>query len=410
MNISIVIIGDEMLLGRVTDTNSGSISRAFNLHGWETARIFTVGDDASAIREAVDRAMEQSEVVVMTGGLGPTKDDITKGVLTDVFGGETVYNEDVAENIREIFKRRGLELNELTERQAIVPESCRVIQNRYGTAPIMWFERDNRVLVAMPGVPFETEGMLPEVVAQVCRRFSSADSYSHRTLIVGGISESALAMLLNDFELSLAEGMHLAYLPQAGYVRLRLDAKNVAGSVVDHAYDRLKYVLGNLLLCEGDATPAQMVLELMKERGLTLATAESCTGGNIARSIISNEGASEVFSGSIVSYSNSVKANVLGVGTTELDNFGAVSQQVVEQMVEGVGRLMNVDCAIATSGIAGPGGGTPQKPVGTVWMAWKVGSRIISKVHHFAGDRNRVIERATNEALIELYRLIKGAN
>lgn len=411
MKLSIVVIGDELLLGRVTDTNSGFIARHFDALGWEIASVETVGDSREAISSAIGRAMERSELVITTGGLGPTKDDITKGVLTEIFGGELVTDLDVLDNISEVFNIRGLKMNQLTADQAIVPSSCRVIQNRLGTAPIMVFERDGRMLIAMPGVPFETEGMLVSgVLPEVMNHFQPDTAIAHQTLIVTGITESALASRLEDFENSLPGELHLAYLPTPGLIRLRLDgfsrdAKSITDITQEYA-DRLSDILGDLLLYYGDGTPAEIALLRLRNHGMTLATAESCTGGNIAHSITAIAGCSDVYTGSVVSYSNDVKAGTLGVSRDALERFGAVSREVVEQMATGVCRLTGADCSVATSGIAGPDGGTPEKPVGTVWTAICIKGKVTSRLLHLPGNRSRVIERATNEVLIDLAKAI----
>lgn len=411
MKLSIVVIGDELLLGRVTDTNSGFIARHFDALGWEIASVETVGDSREAISSAIGRAMERSELVITTGGLGPTKDDITKGVLTEIFGGELVTDLDVLDNISEVFNIRGLKMNQLTAAQAIVPSSCRVIQNRLGTAPIMVFERDGRMLIAMPGVPFETEGMLVSgVLPEVMNHFQPDTAIAHQTLIVTGITESALASRLEDFENSLPGELHLAYLPTPGLIRLRLDgfsrdAKGITDITQEYA-DRLSDILGDLLLYYGDGTPAEIALLRLRNHGMTLATAESCTGGNIAHSITAIAGCSDVYTGSVVSYSNDVKADTLGVSRDALERFGAVSREVVEQMATGVCRLTGADCSVATSGIAGPDGGTTEKPVGTVWTAICIKGKVTSRLLHLPGNRSRVIERATNEVLIDLAKAI----
>lgn len=412
MKLSIVVIGDELLLGRVTDTNSGFIARHFDTLGWEIASVETVGDTREAISSAIKRAMECSSLVITTGGLGPTKDDITKGVMTEIFGGEPVKNDDVLENIINVFNLRGLKMNPLTADQAIVPSSCRVIQNRLGTAPIMVFERDGRMLIAMPGVPFETEGMLVSaVIPEVIARFQPDTAIAHRTVIVTGITESALAKLLEEFEESLPAGFHLAYLPTPGFIRLRLDGVGKDASTVDSLIDsyaeRLKETLGSLMLYDGDGTPAEIVLTYLRRHGLTMATAESCTGGNIAHKITEIAGCSDSYVGSVVSYSNGVKANLLGVSRDDLERYGAVSREVVEQMASGVCRATGADCSVATSGIAGPGGGTPDKPVGTVWTAVCVKGHVTSRLLKLPGNRSRVIERATNDVLIALAQTLR---
>lgn len=410
MKLTTIIIGDEILIGQVTDSNSGAVARTFVPDGWDISKVITTGDNERDITAAVEGALAASELVIVTGGLGPTKDDITKKVLMNIFGGELVRDGEVTENIRRVFERRGLQLNALTEDQALVPSSCRVIQNRLGTAPVMWFERDGHVLVSMPGVPFETEGALPEVRRLVREHFSPEEESLHATILVSGITESALAQRLEDFENGLGEGLHLAYLPQPGLIRLRLDGRGPKGSDIASRHEgarrQLVAALGELAVHEGDDTPAAIVLDALRQRGLTLATAESCTGGNIAHRITSVAGSSDVFLGSVVSYSNSVKEKLLGVDAATLETVGAVSREVVEQMAAVACRATGADCAVATSGIAGPGGGSAEKPVGTVWMAWAYRGNVVSRVFRFPGDRARVIERATTEALLGILKNI----
>lgn len=409
MRLTIVIIGTEILLGQVTDTNSGYIARSFVPRGWEVVRTVTVGDSRDAILRAVESAMRESDLVITTGGLGPTKDDITKGVLCQYFGGHMVYDDAVASNVERIFAKRGLKLNALTKNQAWVPSTCRVIQNQLGTAPIMWFERDGHVLVSMPGVPFETEGMLQrEVIGRVMSHFRPDQAYVHHTLLVSGLPESALAELLDDFEKALPANMKLAYLPDPGYIKLRLDASFPVARRAEGAaeaeclVEQLKAILGPLVICDGDATPADALLGRLRAAGRTMATAESCTGGNIAHCITSVAGSSDVYVGSVVSYSNSVKVNVLGVSESDINAYGAVSEQVVSQMAQGACRVTGADCAVATSGIAGPGGGSADKPVGTVWMATCVDGQVKTRLLHLPGGRQRVIGRASTEAMLML--------
>lgn len=407
MKLSIVIIGDEILLGQVTDTNSGAIARAFGPKGWEVSSTSVVGDDGRAIASAVTKAMAESDLVITTGGLGPTKDDITKKVLADYFGGEMKRDPEVEANIVRVFDRRGLKLNDYTRDQALVPASCRVIQNLYGTAPIMWFEKNGKVLISMPGVPFETEGMLRSgVVDEVMARFAPDSVLLHHTLIVNGISESELAMQLSEWETALPCGVHLAYLPAPGFIRLRLDGVDVSPIEYERKVEELKELVSDCLVYDGDATPAEILLGKLRAKGYTVSTAESCTGGNIAHAITSIAGSSECFNGSVVSYSNDVKRRVLGVSQYDLDAAGAVSQPVVVSMAQGVSDLIATDCAIATSGIAGPGGGTDLKPVGTVWISVLTPEVTLAECKHFAGDRSRVIERATTEAILMLAKLL----
>lgn len=400
MKLSIVIIGDEILLGRVTDTNSGLIARTFNPLGWDVVSVRTVGDKADDIRSAIESALYEGDMVITTGGLGPTRDDITKPVLTSIFGGEMAEDPSVSRNIESIFEQRGLELNELTRRQAWVPSSCTVIQNILGTAPLMWFEKDSKVLVAMPGVPFETRGMLPEVLGRVKSRFGDAAPAEHREFTVTGISESALAERLASFEDALPEGFKLAYLPVAGEIILRLDG--VAGApsgLFDEIAEALIHAVGGYLAGTGKVAPAELLLHKLRRRGWTLATAESCTGGNIAHCITAIAGSSDTFNGGIVSYANEVKINVLGVSSKVIESDGAVSEATVEAMASGACRVCNSDCAVATSGIAGPSGAVPGKPVGTVWIAARTPERQCQLLFHFGGDREAVIERASAAAM-----------
>ena len=405
MKLSIVIIGDEILLGRVTDTNSGLIARTLAEQGWHIESIYTVGDTAEAIGGAVKAAMAESDLTISTGGLGPTRDDVTKTVLMGVFGGELRHDPDVAENIENVFNRKGLQLNELTRLQAMVPTSCRVIQNRVGTAPIMWFEKDAKVLVAMPGVPAETRTMLPAVAEAIEKHFHTRPDTVRREFTVTGISESALAQRLATFEDQLPAGYKLAYLPSPGEILLRLE-----GSPDEFAVqaEKLTAMLGANFAGEGKLSPAELAIGTLRRHGLTMATAESCTGGNIAALVTSVAGASDVFRGGVVAYSNDVKMAVLGVDADTLEAHGAVSEQTVTQMAAGARERLGADYAVATSGIAGPGGGTPDKPVGTVWTAIAGPHGTHTRLLNLAGDRRAVIDRASATMLADLAALIEA--
>ncbi len=305
MKTSVIVIGDELLIGQVTDTNSGFIARHIAPYGWEVNDVQTVADDAKQIRRAIDRAFESSDVVLTTGGLGPTKDDITKSVLRDYFGGEMIKRKDVLENVLEIFRRRGIKINVLTEGQAIVPSTAKVIQNRVGTAPIMWFEREGQTLVAMPGVPFETQEMFTsEVFPQLLKKYQTEMSVAHHTIIAEGISESALAMRLEEWETALPDYLHLAYLPKPGIIRLRLDGHHRDSELIERETaeyaSELIGLCGDNFLYDGDKTPAEILLEKLISTGKTVSTAESCTGGNIAHLITSIPGSSEAMLGGVV--------------------------------------------------------------------------------------------------------------
>lgn len=414
MKTTIIVIGDELLIGQVTDTNSGMIARLMAPHGWEVEQVMTVADDREAIREAVGRALDSTPVVLTTGGLGPTKDDITKAVLTDIFGGELREDPDVLANVREVVERRGLKLNDLTAAQAIVPTSCRVIQNRVGTAPLMWFERtDGHILVAMPGVPFETREMFSSaVMPMLLQRFPSPDNIEHRTLVVADISESALATRLAPWESALPPYAHLAYLPKPGVVRLRIDGRHTdAGFLkkeIDRLADELALLAAGNLMCRGDITPARCLLDMLVERHLTVGTAESCTGGNIAHTITAEPGSSAAMLGGVVSYSNDVKRRLLGVSEASLEAHGAVSIPVVKEMASGARKALGCDIALATSGIAGPGGAVPGKPVGTVCIAVATPWGLWADTFHFPGNRERVIDRATTTAIIRAIRELQS--
>ena len=395
----------------MTDTNSGWIARELNHIGWEVTEITTVRDRSREITDALNSSFGRVDVVLMTGGLGPTKDDITKQTLCDYFGGKLVFDESVFANVEAIFRRRKLTMNDSTRNQAYVPNMCTVIQNPVGTAPVMWFERNGKVLVSMPGVPTEMKTVMKEVVISRLREyFQDHSSILHRTCLVKDFTESRLSETLSDFEAQLPACIKLAYLPTPGVIRLRLTARGDEESylqkIIDDEFFKLRTILGSHLFCGSDTTLAGALGSILAERGETLATAESCTGGNIAHEITRIAGSSVYFKGSVVAYSNEVKTRVLNVSSEILSGFGAVSRETVLQMVSGVQRLLSSDCAIATSGIAGPGGGSVEKPVGTVWIAVRYGERSEVECFCFEGDREQVIARATQSALLMLIQLM----
>ena len=407
MKVSIIAIGDELLIGQVIDTNSGDIAKMLNPVGWQVHNVQVVSDNETDILRAIDYAFSMSDVVLTTGGLGPTKDDITKTTLCKYFGGEMRQDDDTLKNVLEVVAKRGLKINDLTAAQAMVPTSCRVIQNLVGTAPIMWFERKNKVLVAMPGVPFETRQMFREaVLPQLLETYKTDIAIEHRTLIITGWSESKLAMEIASWEDSLPEHIHLAYLPKPGLIRLRLDGihhdKQFINNELNKYHRELINKFGDDVLYTQDNSVEEILLQYLNETNFTVSTAESCTGGNIAHLITSVPGSSAAFMGSVVAYSNDVKQRLLNVSAETLAGHGAVSIPVVEEMVKGACIALGTECAIATSGIAGPGGGTPDKPVGTVCIAVKTPYGIKSDTFHFPGNRSRVIERASTTAITML--------
>ncbi|MCM1109583.1 MAG: nicotinamide-nucleotide amidohydrolase family protein [Clostridium sp.] len=420
MRLSIIVIGDEILIGNVTDTNSGEITRRFAPYGWETVGVRTVGDSAEAITAAVSQALAEADAVVTTGGLGPTKDDITKRVFAELTGGRMRRDEILLGHVAEMMHRRGLDLNPLTATQADVPDTARLVENSCGTAPGMIFDLDGKLLVAMPGVPFETEMMLTDIVAEVNRHYGIHDRAERRWTVICGIPESEIGEVLDPWEQTLPAGAHVAYLPSNGFLRLRLDLAPVAGDNLDNdsraaLADRLHAEMEQTLapysaniIASEDTTPARVLIGLLRRRGMMLAAAESCTGGNIAHQITLIPGSSEVFRGSVTAYCNTVKIGVLDVDPATLEEFGAVSEPVVRQMAEGVRCLLDADIAVATSGIAGPGGGTDLKPVGTVCFGLALrGGPSESFTRYLPGSRQRVINRATNEAILSAIRTLR---
>lgn len=411
MKAYVIVIGDEILLGRVTDTNSGDIARSLDPLGIPVAGVEVVGDVAADITAAVRRAMAAADIVITTGGLGPTKDDITKAALMSIFGGKLRHDPEVAANVHRIFAAKGRKMNALTESQALVPDTCTVIQNIYGTAPIMTWERDGHILVAMPGVPSETRGMLSQaVIPMLSEKFHGDKTLIHNTLVVTGITESGLAERLDAWEKALPAGFHLAYLPDVPVIRLRLDGvgddAEATRATASTLFAELKTILGTLVVGEGAISIAEMLIDKIRSHGHSLGTAESCTGGRIASAITAVAGCSDIFAGGIVAYSNEVKHNVLGVSQQVLDSEGAVSQPVVEAMAEGAAQRLGCSCAVATSGIAGPTGATPGKPVGTVWIAARTPSAHTSALYHFSGNRTTVAASAANAAMLMLLQLL----
>ncbi len=406
MNTAIITIGDEILIGQIVDTNSAWMSSQLTRSGFSVTEMETVGDDAQQIKDTIDEVFRRVDVILMTGGLGPTKDDITKKTLCEYFGTEMVFDDAVLENIESITKNAFV-LNELTRNQAYVPKDCTVIQNRVGTAPVTWFERDGKVLVSLPGVPYEMRyNMENEIIPRLQKQFKT-EAYVYGVLQVVGYGESALALHIEDFENNLPEGFGLAYLPSPRLVKLRLfvlgeecrDEFNIQ-------FEKLKSLLVGSIIAEEDVAIEKLLANKLIEKGFTIGTAESCTGGNISRLLTAIAGSSAYFEGTIVSYSYESKVKVLGVEQQTLDESGAVSEEVVLQMAQGLQNLLGVDCAIAVSGIAGPTGGTEDKPVGTVWIATRVGDEVIAKRHQFGKYREANIMGASNAAMLQLLEML----
>ena len=410
MFAELITIGDELLIGQVVDTNSAWMGRELNNIGIEVLRIVSVRDREEEILEAIDNAMKRVNIVLVTGGLGPTKDDITKQTLCKYFNTELIFSEEVFENVKRVLAGK-IPMNKLNKGQAMVPKNCTVINNPVGSASVSWFERDGKVLVSMPGVPQEmTTVMAESVLPKLHERFQT-DVIMHQTFLVQLYPESVLAEKLEAWEVALPDCIKLAYLPKLGIIRMRLtgrghDRKEVE-TLLNREKAKLETILGEDIFSEED-TPLEVIIgELLKKRKLTVSTAESCTGGSIAERLTSIAGSSEYFKGSIVAYSNEVKKDLLYVSSETLEKYGAVSEETVIEMVKGAMKALKTDCAVATSGIAGPGGGTPEKPVGTVWIAAGYKNEIRTYKQETNRGRAMNIERAGNNALLMLRDLLK---
>ncbi len=414
MNIvEIITIGDELLIGQVVDTNSAWMAQELNKIGFDVKYKTSVGDNEKDIINAFDRAFLRASVILVTGGIGPTKDDITKKTLCKYFDCGLRFDGEVLKNMEVLFSRTGKKINPLTYGQAYVPESSLVIQNETGTAPATWFEKDGKVLVSMPGVPFEMKWLMNNDILNRLKNFFGQNIFiQHRSFWVEGYTESGLAIHLEQFENELPGNLQLAYLPASGLIRLRITGKDdnekLLTNQMEEQHQKLSSILGENLIIDEDKPLEVIVGELLKKNNLTLSTAESCTGGNIASMITSVPGSSQYFKGSVVAYSNDVKIDILKVNIENLNSNGAVSEQVVNQMVLGVSKSLKTDCAIATSGIAGPDGGTPDKPVGTVWVSVYYKGEIQSSKYVFGKSRENNINRACNMGLLMLYKMIKG--
>lgn len=404
--VEIITIGDEILIGQIIDTNSAWMAVELNNVGFEIIQITSIHDNEDHIVDALNNALKRADIVLFTGGIGPTKDDITKQTLCKYFDTKLVLNNDVIANIEQLLKHRQSALNELTYAQAMVPEKCTVIMNKVGTAPITWFEKDDKIIVSMPGVPHEMKhAMQNEVINRLQKQFNTPQII-HKTLIVTGYPESALALKIADWENNLPQEIHLAYLPTYSIIRLRLSAfgnstKNISFEI-DKEILKLKTILGNAIILESDIKLEEAIGIELSKRKQTIATAESCTGGNIAHKLTEIHGSSAYYKGSIVAYDNQIKVNLLKVSTESIKQYGAVSKQVVEQMAYNIRQIMHADYGIATSGIAGPSGGTNDKPVGTVWIAISTATETTSKLYQFNNNRIQNIERATQAAMLDL--------
>ena len=411
MLAEIITIGDEILIGQIVDTNSAWMGRELNKIGVSVKQITSVSDDATHIIQALDEAKKRVDVILITGGLGPTKDDVTKLTLSKYFNMPLRRDEATLAHVTAIFDRLNRPMIEMNRKQADVPDGCTVIQNKNGTAPCMWFDVEGKIFVAMPGVPFEMMYLMEEEILPRLKNAFDLPVIIHQTILTTGLGESFLAQQIEDIEDSLPTYIKLAYLPKLGQVRLRLSAtgkdgialKAEIGSYVQQIVDRVRpYVAA-----EEDVALEKAILDQMKAKNLTLSTAESCTGGYISHLITQHAGSSAVFAGGAVAYSYDLKESILGVKHQTLTEFGAVSEQTVKEMAEGAIAHFKTDYAIAVSGIAGPDGGMPGKPVGTVWIAIASQHQTVARLFTFGDKRIQNIERSATAALTMLLNLLK---
>lgn len=403
MKAELITIGDEILIGQIVDTNSAWMAQNLNLAGIEIYQVTSVHDDHDHIVKALAEAEKNADLVLITGGLGPTKDDITKKVLCEFFDTKLVFHPEVLEHVRSLLTARNVAVNHLNQNQAMLPESCTVLHNSAGTASGMWFERNQTIFVSMPGVPFEMEAIMTEQVLPRLKERGIGSSIVHKSVLTIGLPESMMAEKISDWESALPSFIKLAYLPSPMMVRLRLSGygtnKAMIEAEIDQQVKKLMTIIPEYVYGFDDDNLALAVGRLLIAESQTMAAAESCTGGFIAHSITSNPGSSAYFKGGVVAYSNEIKNRLLQVPSEMLEQFGAVSQPVAEAMAAGVRKVMAVDYSVATTGIAGPDGGTEEKPVGTVWIAVAGPSGVQSKKYVFRHNRERNIIRSTQTAL-----------
>jgi nicotinamide-nucleotide amidase len=411
MLAEIITIGDEILIGQIVDTNSAWMAQQLNNAGIRVKQISSVSDDKQHILTALAEAAKRADIILITGGLGPTKDDITKSTLAEYFGVGMVENEAALNNVLKIFEKYNRPMLEINRLQAQVPGNCEVIVNKNGTAPGMWFDVAGKVYVSMPGVPFEMMYMMEEEVIPKLKASFKLPFIIHKTILTAGEGESYLSERIADIEDALPAHIKLAYLPKLGQVRLRLSGQGndeiaLNAEVSNHAQKIVERV-GAFVIAEEDVAIEKAILNYMADKGLTLSVAESCTGGYISHLFTQHAGSSKVFFGGAISYSYELKESLLGVKHDTLKQYGAVSEETVTEMVEGALHNFKSDFAIAVTGIAGPDGGMPDKPVGTVWIAVASAGKTVKKKFTFGSKRQQNIERSATSALFMLNTLLK---
>jgi len=406
MKVSIITIGDEILIGQIIDTNSAWIAQRLNEIGLRVEKIYSISDTQESILRTLDRASEIADIILITGGLGPTRDDITKTTLAKYFDDVLVRNEEVLEHIETLFHNYGVErINELNIQQSDLPSKCKVLLNTVGTASGMWFEKNQKYFISMPGVPHEMKALMYSYVLPEFQARFSQGVFLHKTILTQGVPESVLAELIESWELSLPKGVKLAYLPSENRVRLRLSIhgnnKDVLSGILDAEVLKLNEIIPEYIYGEEKESIEQRVGDLLSKSKTTVATAESCTGGYLAHLITSVAGSSAYFRGSVLAYDNEIKKSVLKVESDSLNNFGAVSEQVVKEMASSVRKLMGTDYALATSGIAGPTGGSKEKPVGTIWTAIAGPNGVKAVKYQFGTERLWNVRRSANAVLLD---------
>jgi len=414
MKAELITIGDEILIGQIVDTNSAWMGQNLNLHGIEVYQVTSVHDNHDHIMKALSEAEENADLVLITGGLGPTKDDITKNTLCEYFNTRLVFYPEILEHVQSLLSSRNVAINQLNRDQALLPASCTILHNSAGTASGMWFERNNTIFVSMPGVPFEMEAIMTEEVFPRLKQRGIGQSIVHKTVLTIGLPESMLAEKIEEWESALPDFIKLAYLPSPMMVRLRLsgygDNKLLLENEIEEQVKKLLTIIPENVFGFDDDNLALVIGRELVALGKTLAVAESCTGGYLAQSITSNPGSSAFFKGGVVAYSNEIKNKILGVPSELLEKYGAVSQEVAEAMALGAQKNLNTEYSVATTGIAGPDGGTEEKPVGTVWIAVAGPSGIRSKKYNFRHNRERNIIRTAQTSLNMLRTLILTEN
>ncbi|MBG14908.1 MAG: competence/damage-inducible protein A [Crocinitomicaceae bacterium] len=404
MNAELITIGDELLIGQTVDTNGSWIGEQLNLLGIKVTQISSIRDDREHIISSLNVALNRSDLVILTGGLGPTNDDITKTTLCEFFESQLVLNKQVLQKIETYFKSSGLKMLKVNSDQAMLPNNCEPLRNDRGTACGMWFKKNGVDFISLPGVPYEMKGIFLEEILPKLKTQYLTSNVVNKTIKTQGIGESFLAEIIKDWETELvSSGLKLAYLPSPGIVKLRITGfgnnENELAKKIDGFINQLKSLIPNYIFGYEKDRLEEVVGELLKSSGSSLSLAESCTGGNIAHLITAISGSSAYYKGSVVAYSNEIKEQLLNVSPNLIKNNGAVSKEVVEQMAIGVKNAFNTDYAIATSGIAGPSGGTKQKPVGTVWIAVANKEKVISKKFSLGNNRERNILISSLSAL-----------